>query len=54
MRKWNINKNKTEEKPTMLFKFLVIIKKKLDVMIKGSEMVGRKTKSWQDTLLDVL
>ena len=54
MGKWYINKNKSEEKSKMLFEFLVIIKKKLELMIKGSEMVGRKTKSWHDTLLDVL
>ena len=54
MGKWYINKNKSEEKPLMLFEFLVIIKKKLEVMIKGSEMVGRRTKSWHDTLLEVI
>ena len=54
MGKWYTNKNKSEEKSIMLFEFLVIIKKKIEVMIKCSEMVGRKTKSWHDALLDVL
>ena len=34
--------------------YQAIIKKKLEVMIKGSEMVGRRTKSWHNTLLEVI
>ena len=49
-----INKKKSEEKPIMFFEFLITIRKKLELMIKGLDIVGRDTKWWQDTLLEVL
>ena len=54
MGKWYLNKSKSKLKPILFFEFLIILREKVELMVGGAAVVGRKILPWQSALYEVL